>query len=503
MQQQLSLPPIYTQQYHPDMCLTPHVVSILTPNTARFRSFELHAVVPGTWLTLLPLLARPAPALRTLHVYTTLPHDVAQLTFFANQTPQLRNVQITGAFPFSHHDLLRNLTFLRLESVPGVYRPTTSQLAAILKACPDLVSLSLLDAGPVPDSGAGLRHDEGQCEEISLSSLRALAFRDTDVQAPEVLQAEGGIIWFSQHVHMPMLQALHIMLAPHPLAYTSRAGLPSPYSPLYTNPASPLAAAVKRKTTTVLAVVPSYDRLQELYLWAPHATHSEIEALLRRLPSLRTLEIPMVREPVPTLKLFARGGGGPAPVTPASSSTEIGHGAHGDRSAAATPALEAQFSDGYFGFGASSVPKPEKSDAYGAPPPLLPTDVQPLTKREARLDVENDTPNDDDWLCPKLERIGIPYINDAREEALEEALMDVFRVRDGSIAVGDQGHGKRSEEGKPTPKRMTSLLAPTGRPTYIREAVWDWLGDRASIQTLLPGQGGMDMLFDQISKETT
>lgn len=483
--QQLSLPPIYTQQYHPDMCLTPHVTSILTPHTSRFRSFELHAVVPGTWLTLLPLLARPAPALRTLHIYTTLPHDLAQLTLFANQTPQLRNVQITGAFPFSHHELLHNLTILRLESVPSVYRPTTGQLADILKACPDLVSLSLLDAGPIPDNGFGLRYEEERAADIKLPHLRALAFRDTDVNVSEALQGEGGMTWFSRHVQAPSLAALHIMLAPHPLAYTSRGGLPSPYSPIYANPTSPVTAAMKNKTTTVLSSVPTLEKLEELYLWAPHATGAEIEALLLRFPNLRTLEIPMVREPIQTLALFSsRKSDGPTDTRAEASFLE--DMSHLDTDLTAT--------DGYFSL---EIP----SSGHSISSIDIPTSITQRTHDEKRVEDDDD---DSRWLCPKLERIGIPYINGCNQEVLEEALMDIFRVRNGSPTPSSDSLAKDINATPPPPvHRMTALLAPSGRPTYISEAVWQWIRLRASIQTMVSGQGGMEMLFDQISREVS
>ena len=274
----LSLPPIYTQMYHPDMCLTPQIVSTLDKHVSRISSFEIHATVPGTWLTLLPFLSHPAPNLRTMHIYTTLPGDVAQLAFFGNNsaystlsqqsqqelvsaTPKLRNVQITGSFPLRHHSLLlRNLTILRLERVPFIYRPTIAQLSSVLRACPELVSLSLLDAGPVPADDLDGEDELATIEEgpIQLSHLRALAFRDTDVvlqpmaaqQLPgtvihtpngsivapvtagagmtpaagqmaggvNVSLGEGGIVWFFKNVRMPKLEALQIMLAPHPLA---------------------------------------------------------------------------------------------------------------------------------------------------------------------------------------------------------------------------------------------------------------------------------------------
>lgn len=507
----LSLPPIYTQMYHPDMCLTPQIVSILDKHVSRISSFEIHATVPGTWLTLLPFLSHPAPNLRTMHIYTTLPGDVAQLAFFGNNstysarprqsqqdivsaTPKLRNVQITGSFPLRHHSLLlRNLTILRLERVPFIYRPTTSQLSSVLRACPELVSLSLLDAGPVPDEDFDGDDDLATIQEgpIQLNHLRALAFRDTDVvlqpmtppnhpttvihtpngpilapvpgglgltptvsqmagaAGPNVSLGEGGAVWFFENVRMPKLEALQIMLAPHPLA-CSQTGRMLPvmvHTPATltantatsstTLPVSPLTTALEAQTRSIFQNIQKCETLEELYLWTPHATTGDVYGLLSKFESLKNLELPMVAHPVDTLKLF-------------------------------------------------TVPQ---------------------------VSMDTNGNNRSVFLCPRLERIGIPYIHGCAQPTLEHALMDVFNVRD-AISAPDRGVSP-----------LTALLAPGGRPTYISETVWNWIGQRATIQTLLTQQSQapsptvqtpssdpfslpiresrMDMLFDRITKEVS
>ena len=79
--------------------------------------------------------------------------------------------------------------------------------------------------------------------------------------------------------------------------------------------------------------------------------------------------------------------------------------------------------------------------------------------------------------------------------------MDIFRIRDGTV-IGSSTNDS-NDTTQISVNRMTSLLAPSGRPTYISEAAWQWIRLRARIQTLVQGQGGMDMLFDQISREAT
>ncbi|KAG8782538.1 hypothetical protein FRC16_002603, partial [Serendipita sp. 398] len=237
----LSHPPVFA--FHPSMVLNPQIVSTLKPHVSRLSSFEIHATVPGTWLTLLPMLERPAPELRRMCVFTTLPGDVAQIGFFGhhlrlghsqtsgeplqghghqhsgslpqsgapdgflrgkpdssyNPTPKLRNLQMTGGFPLLYHaSLLRNLTVLRLEAVPFVYRPNTRQLRGILEACQGLVALSLLDAGPVPESTSpGSNVEVGGGGRVSMKSLKALSFRDTEIHTGLQPQAAGNVL------HMP------------------------------------------------------------------------------------------------------------------------------------------------------------------------------------------------------------------------------------------------------------------------------------------------------------
>lgn len=534
VQQHLSLPPIYTQQYHPDMCLTPHIVSILAPHANRLRSFELHATVPGTWLTLLPLITSPAPNLRTLHIYTKLHQDVARVPFFGSHTPQLRNVQITGAFPTAQQSLLHRLTFLRLEGVPTAYRPTTVQLSDILKACPELISLSLLDAGPIPasenDPLAGLgpptadEKDGKRRLKTQLPRLRAFAFRDTDIHLTTTTVGSVGMTWFGKNVHAPELAAFHLMLAPHPLAYVPRdraeagvAGpsgasmLPpgghSPYSVLSLMSIPPVSLAMRNKTTRILEAVPPFLNLQEMYLWAPHASSAEVRSLLSRFPKLRTLEMPMVRDPVETLRMFAR------PDTVGRRTIDEGP----------TVVLDEESDDiiDYFSLGGPFYTEPVDRETGST------SDDSGALKRDSPIALEAEeesgssgTPTEDSstgsrrssfssgtgqWLCPQLERIGIPHIIDQDHKQLCDALMTVFTAREVAASRVEASSAGASgvEQHPPAVKKLTTLLAPSGRPPYVTEDMWRWIGDRARIQTLLPGEGGMDMLFDDISRDAT
>lgn len=382
-----------------ELILTPRVVSVLVPHVHRFRTFEIHAVVPGTWMTLLPVITSPAPSLSHLQIFTTLPDDVAKLTFFGGMAPRLRSFQMTGAFPVAHISLLSNLTLLRLESVPLQYRPTTAQFATILRACPKLVSLSLLDAGPVADMTHYTAFPEERVSPaIQLHYLRALAFRDTDGSVQE------GTGWFFNNVHIPNLLSLHIMQVPG---------------------------------RTIAKIIPPLLHLEELYLWAPHATCADIIALLWRLPVLKTLELPMVKSPI---EVF----------------TQL------------------------------SVPQVIRQGDWGGRP-----------RRAATTTYAEDSPRDDSyddhseargmedhaWLLPCLERIGTPFVPAEDGKALEDAFKRLFR-----------GRAKGVERGT-LAQALMCVMAPGGRPEYIGVDVWEWIGRRAMIRTLATG---MDMLFDAI-----
>jgi hypothetical protein len=327
--------------------------------------------------------------------------------------------------------------------------------------------------------------------------------------------------WFGKNVHAPELAAFHLMLAPHPLAYVPRdraeldiamngvaaaagaavgggvggAGMVpvaghSPYSVLSLMNIPPVSLAMRNKTTRILEAVPTLLNLQEMYLWAPHASCAEVRALLMRFPKLRTLEMPMVRDPVETLQMFARQDtvgrrtidGGPTVVVDG----------------------EMEGVDGYFGLGGAPLYAEPVDSSTGSilDGPLTQdgssgsSDGSSTSSR--RPSISNTTGQ---WLCPNLERIGIPHIISQEHKELGDALMAVFTARESAAVRAEQSTGL--EGYKHSAKRLSTLLAPSGRPAYVSEGVWRWIGERARIQTMLPGEGGMDMLFDDISRDAT
>lgn len=393
-----SLPPTATQ-YPEDLVLSPRVVEVLKPAASRFRVFELHASIPGTWLTLLPVLNERADNLAHFHVFTTLADDVAKLRFF-DGTPRLESVNMTGAYPAAHPGLLSNLTLLRLESVPHQHRPTTRQFTAVLRACPNLVSLSMLDAGPTIDNfmpTPGDPMDDYFDPFLDLPDLQALAFRDYDGSIYE------GSGWFLSHVRMPNLLSLHLMQVP--------------------------GRGVARR-------IPRLPMLQELYLWAPECPSKDIIDLLWKLPNLITLELPAIRAP---LEVFAALS---CPLAPPSDSVDDHE----------MMDLDEEFT---YHSGSHSL-------------------YRGSFKKALRYE----------WMCPKLERLGLPYVPAAEGKLLGDALKRLHRARckgteDGSLKYGIQ-----------------SIMAPAGRPESFPSDVWAWLQARVLIRTFQ--DGNMDMLFDSL-----
>ncbi|KAG8835878.1 hypothetical protein FRC17_000428 [Serendipita sp. 399] len=607
----LSHSPVFA--FHPSMVLNPQIVSTLMPHVSRLSSFEIHATVPGTWLTLLPMLELPAPELRRMCVFTTLPGDVAQIGFFGhhlrlgrghtstsplqgvghqhstsypqsgtsdswlrgkpdpsyNPTPKLRNLQMTGGFPLLYHtSLLRNLTVLRLEAVPLVYRPNTRQLRGILEACQGLVALSLLDAGPVPDptSPPGAR-DDTESDRISMKSLKALSFRDTEIHTgiqpqagtvfntqngfgvpvvgmintptlagnaaaypfppvpgiatalppsvstttttlhsmPSIAHLDGGMAWFLANVHMPNIETLQVTLGPHPLAFSpaARGFLPSP-SPIpqafpmgayRLSPSTPAPAPVSVSASTPTSTYPQaspnpyphgqlsinalavgktrvifdyvrlLDSLRELYLWTPHADARDIKGLLSGLKRLQSLEIPVVRDPLSALHLFM-------PPSNAEHPEEI--------------ALTATASSTFDTMQDMPVCVVDDKDVGGS-----------------------------EWLCPNLEKMGLPYINGVPQPRFEHALKEVIKAR--TIFTSETIHHPSPSSLPSTIDRsgvvpLKSILAPGGRPHYVCEDMWRWIGERMRIETIQSSETTvsgefsaerMDTLFDRIVREAS
>jgi hypothetical protein len=373
-------------------------VEVLKPHVSRFRVFELHASIPGTWLTLLSVLNERADNLAHFHVFTTLADDVAKLRFF-DGTPRLESVNMTGAYPVAHPGLLSNLTLLRLESVPHPHRPTTRQFTAVLRACPNLVSLSMLDAGPTIDNFMPTPGDPMEYFDpfIDLPDLQALAFRDYDGSIYE------GSGWFLSHVRMPNLLSLHLMQVP--------------------------GRGVARR-------IPRLPLLQELYLWAPECPSRDIIDLLWKLPNLITLELPAIRAP---LEVFAALS---CPQAPPCDSVED-----------------------------HDMMDLDEDLMYHSGPR---SSYQGPFKKALRYE----------WICPMLERLGLPYVPAAEGKLLGDALKRLHRARckateEGSLRLGIQ-----------------SIMAPAGRPESFPLDVWAWLQARVLIRTF--HDGNMDMLFDSL-----
>jgi hypothetical protein len=255
---------------------------------------------------------------------------------------------------------------------------------------------------------------------------------------------------------------------------------------------------MEEKSKRILEAIPTLEQLQELYLWAPHASSSHIKTFLHHAPALKNLETPLVKDPVQVLQLFA--GKKPNNTKQHHLHNTAGLSSDFNMSVGARPGKTLEAPDA----SSSSLGVPETRDRLIDSIPLSPSRFasfnQPADGKESGLsacmaDAQADEGHEE-WLSPHLERIGIPYINGCEQSDLEAALMDVFSAR--STAALDSGQA----ETRPI-CALRGLLAPGGRPTYICEDVWKWIGDRAKIQTFCSREEGMDMLFDQISREAS
>lgn len=277
----------------------------------------------------------------------------------------------------------------------------------------------------------------------------------------------------------------------------------SPYNVLSLMSIPPVSLAMRNKTTRILEAVPPFLKLQEMYLWAPHATAAEVRSLLMRFPKLKTLEMPMVRDPVETLRMFA-----------CEDATE---NEACDVPPTIATSVEEENVDGYFALGGGLYTDSHQSSTGSTLHDVSKEDLLIHLDAESGSGSSGGSPeyfspslgspsgssSSGQWLCPNLERIGIPHIIGREHRQLGDALVSVFAAREdgarrSAVLAGQDGYKEEYSV-----KRLSTLLAPSGRPAYINEKIWNWIGERARIQTLLPGEGGMDMLFDEISRDAT
>lgn len=216
--------------------------TLLKSKAHQINSLILHIDV-GTEMNALEIIKQPAPALQRLHI-NVRPSRNSNLDYkagiairsqlFHYQTPLLRVLELFHLAPPAASPLFSGLTRLRVEGA-SLYDQdfNTDDLLSILRRCPDLEELELLDSGPrlQADSEERLRH----VPRVRLRSLRKLllAAQTPWVADPSnilhfIIAPSLELVTFSQAGDLQLRRALPVGLKPRLCVDTVR--LPCPMS---------------------------------------------------------------------------------------------------------------------------------------------------------------------------------------------------------------------------------------------------------------------------------
>ncbi|KDQ09954.1 hypothetical protein BOTBODRAFT_58331 [Botryobasidium botryosum FD-172 SS1] len=165
------------ESYVPDLT---NFFSPVIPHTNRWRSLRVEGVAPGV---LEPLLCAPAPQLEVFHIGVrgsgpVLPSLPLQAELFANHTPCIRHLHLSGFYQPLTSSIYTGLTSLRLNLI--VF-PSDSvhQLLGNLAQCPLLKQLLLGDISLLP-AGASATPSRPPINNFALPHLRLACFVNLD-----------------------------------------------------------------------------------------------------------------------------------------------------------------------------------------------------------------------------------------------------------------------------------------------------------------------------------
>lgn len=182
--------------------VTQSLIEALAPQSDRFQEF--HVAVDTVWDGATPmysLLNHPAPQLSSLTIINNGWDGINALPpIFAGHMPNLRQVTL-GYFTSWPTGCFGQLTHLCLYHQCRFTRPSTSQFLDYLDACPELVEMVLVDAGPTRDDVADFPVTPA-ARSVSLCHLRGLHLGDWE---------QGHWIGrFLSHLTLPETTILHI-----------------------------------------------------------------------------------------------------------------------------------------------------------------------------------------------------------------------------------------------------------------------------------------------------
>ena len=193
------------------------ILDLLDPEIFRLQEFSFRASTHNyVYLLLARLQKMPAAQrLESFHIYlnrdqndhATSPSD-GSLSYlpFQGQVPNLKQVTLSGVhidWDRATSNFLRDLRRLDLANLPTDIRPSYATFAQILKASPELDSLSLSRAGPSWPDGVALDSEKICTPELIIPSLKELALKCHDPSYASAL---------IRRVHLPNLKKLSLYL---------------------------------------------------------------------------------------------------------------------------------------------------------------------------------------------------------------------------------------------------------------------------------------------------
>ncbi|KZT62753.1 hypothetical protein CALCODRAFT_478681 [Calocera cornea HHB12733] len=153
----------------------------------RWRSFSLRTEeYPGIH-TALTMMTEPAPELRFLELinaHTEFDEDedhglpfAEPVDIFGGVAPKLKAVSLYSVPLRWTAPMLSGLVSLEVEYLPAAWRPKWAEWVNVIRACPDLVKLTLMASGPHIPEEVDPRHYP-EIEEIKLDKLEELELGD-------------------------------------------------------------------------------------------------------------------------------------------------------------------------------------------------------------------------------------------------------------------------------------------------------------------------------------
>lgn len=167
----------FEEGFDPKPAQMESVMNFLKQRISRWESFSVHVTSEALQVALELCCGVPAPALKRLSIRcpeTGLFED--EIVLFAEKTPRLRSLQLSGLLVPWTGPLFENLTVLDLADYEEETAPSIEHLASMLQRSPDLQELILHSSG-ITDSH---NSDDFRPSTITMPSLKRVQMTDKD-----------------------------------------------------------------------------------------------------------------------------------------------------------------------------------------------------------------------------------------------------------------------------------------------------------------------------------